>query len=87
MQSTYYAVVRPDLTPPRALRTFHTCLEDADESRTDVREIVMKVTLTSVDVTPEERMERLEQEVRTLKTMVTALCGRVAEVSNAQAAK
>lgn len=82
MKNHYYVVVRPDLAPPDALRTFHTTPENARKNRTDVREIVMKVTLTSVNDTPEERMERLEQDVRTLQTMVTALNGRVAELCN-----
>ena len=82
MQGTYYAVVRPDLAPLDALRTFHTTPEEARKNRTDIREIVMKVTLTSVNGTPEERMERLEQDVRTIQTMVTALNGRVAELCN-----
>ena len=82
MLDTYYAVVRPDLAPPNALRTFHTTPENARKNRTDVREIVMKVTLTSVNDTPEERMKRLEQDVRTIQTMVTALNGRVAELCN-----
>ena len=87
MQGTYYAVVRPDLAPLDALRTFHTTPEEARKNRTDIREIVMKVTLTSVNGTPEERMERLEQDVRTIQTMVTALNGRVAELSKAQGAQ
>lgn len=80
MQGTYYAVVRPDLAPLVAPRTFHTTLENARKNRTDVREIVMKVTLTSVNDTPEERMERLERDVHIIQTMVTALNGRVAEL-------
>ena len=81
MKNHYYVVIRPDLAPPDALRTFHTTPEEARKNRTDIREVVMKVTLTSVNDTPAERVERLEHEIHTLRTLLTALNGRVAELS------
>jgi hypothetical protein len=42
---------------------------------------VMKVELSPVQENTEDRVERLENEVRTLRTLLTSLQGRVAELS------
>lgn len=43
---------------------------------------VVEVVLKPVDVERESPLARLEHEIRTLHTMLTALNGRVAELSN-----
>lgn len=92
MQSTYYAVVRTDVHDTDALLSFHLTLTAAEAEVKGLRKLmvytshiplaVMKLELSPVQANVEDRMERLEHDVRTLQTMVTALNGRVAELCN-----
>jgi hypothetical protein len=86
-----YAVVRTDVHDTNALVSFHLTLTAAEAEVKGLRKLmvytsntplaVMKVELSPVQENTEDRVERLENEVRTLRTLLTSLQGRVAELS------
>ena len=92
-----YAVVRKEKLGEDLLLGIYTDHRKATRHAKDIRDSdlivrwedveVIEVVLNPVDVEQESPLARLEHEIRTLYTMLTALNGRVAELSTTQAAK
>lgn len=86
-----YAVVRTDVHDTDALLSFHLTLTAAEAEVKGLRKLmvytsntplaVMKLELSPVQENTEDRMGRIEHQVRTLSTLLTSLQGRVAELS------
>lgn len=87
----FYAVVRTDRLAADGLLSIHGTQAKAMEEIQTLRRksvyadsvplAVVKMTLSPMHEEVGDRMERFEHEIRTLRTLLTALNGRVAELS------